>query len=181
MSMEITWLDFQLSTDNQNGRHLALSVFKRNRKRGYSGHSGFINFNKSFLFSVKCLKPGIYSFLGSASVLPLSAFKCNPNRGYSSHLDFIIHLRFSACITYWKQLSDLLTIWVTASAEGYLSASTAIFIWFPHVAMLNQWGGGVVPASPDAWATVRMREDTFFSSWICFWHNFRHHFPLPHY
>ena len=23
MSMEMTWLEFQLSTDNQNGRHLA--------------------------------------------------------------------------------------------------------------------------------------------------------------
>ena len=27
MSMEITWLDFQLSTDNQNGRHLATNFF----------------------------------------------------------------------------------------------------------------------------------------------------------
>ena len=27
MSMEITWLDFQLSTDNQNGRHLAIKIF----------------------------------------------------------------------------------------------------------------------------------------------------------
>ena len=27
MSMEITWLDFQLSTDNQNGRHLATKFF----------------------------------------------------------------------------------------------------------------------------------------------------------
>ena len=28
MSMEITWLDFQLSTDNQNGRHLATNFFQ---------------------------------------------------------------------------------------------------------------------------------------------------------
>ena len=27
MSMEMTWLDFQLSTDNQNGRHLATNFF----------------------------------------------------------------------------------------------------------------------------------------------------------
>ena len=27
MSMEITWLDFQHSTDNQNGRHLATNFF----------------------------------------------------------------------------------------------------------------------------------------------------------
>ena len=27
MRMEMTWLDFQLSTDNQNGRHLAITFF----------------------------------------------------------------------------------------------------------------------------------------------------------
>ena len=27
MSMEMTWLEFQLSTDNQNGRHLAINFF----------------------------------------------------------------------------------------------------------------------------------------------------------
>ena len=27
MSMEMTWLDFQLSTENQNGRHLAIKIF----------------------------------------------------------------------------------------------------------------------------------------------------------
>ena len=27
MSMEMTWLDFQLSTDNQNGRQLATKFF----------------------------------------------------------------------------------------------------------------------------------------------------------
>ena len=80
----MTLLDFQLSTDNQDGRHLvrifftlnffriplkpdifrfsgsatllALSIFMRDRKRGYGGHFGFINFNKFFLFSVKCLE-----------------------------------------------------------------------------------------------------------------------------
>ena len=27
MSMEMTWLDFQLSNENQNGRHLAIIFF----------------------------------------------------------------------------------------------------------------------------------------------------------
>ena len=27
MSMEMTWLDFQLSTKNQNSRHLAIKIF----------------------------------------------------------------------------------------------------------------------------------------------------------
>ena len=27
MSMEMTWLEFQLSPDNQNGRHLATNFF----------------------------------------------------------------------------------------------------------------------------------------------------------
>ena len=27
MSMEMTWLDFQLLTENQNGRHLAITFF----------------------------------------------------------------------------------------------------------------------------------------------------------
>ena len=39
MSMEMTWLDFQLSTDNQNGRHL--SVFVCDWKRGYGGQFDF--------------------------------------------------------------------------------------------------------------------------------------------
>ena len=28
MSMEMTWLEFQLSTDNQNGRYLATNFLK---------------------------------------------------------------------------------------------------------------------------------------------------------
>ena len=35
---------------------LGLSVFTYDRKRGYRGHLDFINFYKSFLFSVKCLE-----------------------------------------------------------------------------------------------------------------------------
>ena len=42
MSMEITWLDFQLSTDNQKGRHLATKIF----------------FRLNFVFRIP-LKPGI--------------------------------------------------------------------------------------------------------------------------
>ena len=84
MRIEMTWLDFQLSTKNQNGRHLAikiffyfffrfpskpgiyrfsgfasrlaLSVLVCDWKRGCGGHFGFINFNKSFLFSINCLE-----------------------------------------------------------------------------------------------------------------------------
>ena len=52
MSMEITWLDFQLSTDNQNGRHLATTFF----------------FSTYFFFIIS-LKPGIYRFSGSVSLL----------------------------------------------------------------------------------------------------------------
>ena len=39
------------------------------RKRGYSGHLNFINFNKSFLFRVKCLKGG-----GPGVVVSTAAF-----------------------------------------------------------------------------------------------------------
>ena len=35
---------------------LVLSVFMWDRKRGCGGHFGFINFNKSFLFSINCLE-----------------------------------------------------------------------------------------------------------------------------
>ena len=35
---------------------LPLSLFMSDRKRGYSGDFGFINFNKLFSFSVKCLE-----------------------------------------------------------------------------------------------------------------------------
>ena len=61
MTMEITWLEFQLSTDNQffdliffseiyllmfsgSASLLALSVFMWDRKRGSGGHFGFIIF-----------------------------------------------------------------------------------------------------------------------------------------
>ena len=68
----------------------------------------FINFNKSFLFSVNALKPGIYMYMfsGSSSLLALSVFMCDPNRSYSGHFDFIIVLRLF-CITYWKQLCQI--------------------------------------------------------------------------
>ena len=49
MSMVITWLDFQLSINNQNGRHLATIFFRLN------------------IFFIIPLKPGIYRFSGSAS------------------------------------------------------------------------------------------------------------------
>ena len=53
---------------------LALSIFMCNRKQGYGGHLDFINFNKSFLFSVECLETWHYRFSVSVSVLALSVF-----------------------------------------------------------------------------------------------------------
>ena len=61
MSMEITWLDFQLSTDNQNGRHLATNFF--------------------FIIP---LKPGIYRFSGSASLLALSVSRATENEAMAA-------------------------------------------------------------------------------------------------
>ena len=41
MSVEITWSDFQLSSDNQNGRHLATNFFfKLNWNLVYIGFQG---------------------------------------------------------------------------------------------------------------------------------------------
>ena len=45
-------------------------------KRSYGGHFGFINCNKLFLFSIKCLKPGIYRL---TSLLELPVFMCDQN------------------------------------------------------------------------------------------------------
>ena len=59
MRMEMTWSDFQLSTDNQNSRHLATNFFAQ----------------QNFFLRIP-LKPGtcIYRFSVSASLLPLPAF-----------------------------------------------------------------------------------------------------------
>ena len=66
MSIEMTWLDFQISTEYQNGRHYFYFFFRF--------HS----------------KPGIYRFSGSASLLALSFVVCDWKRGYGGHLDFSI-------------------------------------------------------------------------------------------
>ena len=55
MSMEMTWLDLQLSTDNQNSRHLAIEIF--------------FDF-----FQISLYTWYIYRFSGSASWLVLSVF-----------------------------------------------------------------------------------------------------------
>ena len=74
MRMEMTWLFFQLSTDNQNGRHLATNFF-------------------SDFFRIP-LKPGMYRFSGSASLLAFVRFHMRPKRGYGGHLDLInFHVR----------------------------------------------------------------------------------------
>ena len=57
MSMEMTWLDFQLSTDNQNGHHLAIKIV-------------FLPF---FQISLETW----YKFSGSANLLALSVFVCD--------------------------------------------------------------------------------------------------------
>ena len=89
---------------------LALSVFVCDRKRGYGGHFGFINFNKLFLFSGECLETWrIYMFLRSASLLTLSVFMCDPNRGHSGYLDFIIDLLLLAYIVLEAVVADLWT------------------------------------------------------------------------
>ena len=82
------------------------------------------HFSDSNFFRIS-LKPGIYRFSGSASLLALSVFICDPNRGYSGHFDFIIDLLLSC--DYWHNVleavvSDLWIFSVTASAEGCFSA-----------------------------------------------------------
>ena len=99
MSMEITWLDFQLSTDNQNGRHLATNFFL-------------------FFFRIPS-KPGslyIYRFSGSASLIVLSVFMWDLKQILINHFYFQL-------IALKPGIYE-----VTASAEGYLSACTVFFI-----------------------------------------------------
>ena len=83
--MEITSLDSQLSTANQNGRHLAIIFF----------------FYDLIFFFIIPLKPGICRFSGSASLLALSVFACNRKRGYGGHLYFLITKLLVNAIT-WK-------------------------------------------------------------------------------
>ena len=75
MSMEMTDLDLQLSTDNQNGCHVVTKFF----------------FLLNFFFVIP-LKPGIYIYRFSGSASLLSVFMSDPNRGFSGHLDFLIDL-----------------------------------------------------------------------------------------
>ena len=71
MIMEMTWLDFQLSTENQNGRHLAIKICL-------------------YFFFKFPSKPGIYRFSGSESLLAVSVLVCDWKRGYGGRLDFLI-------------------------------------------------------------------------------------------
>ena len=132
MSMEMTWLEFQLSTDNQNGRHLAT------------------NFVSNFFFRIPS-KPGIYiyRFSGSVSLLVLSVFMWDWKQGCDGHFDWSILINR----TYFQLIALKPGIYrVTASAEGYLSActvcfrfgiiinvlvSSVCFIWIPML-----WGYG---------------------------------------
>ena len=122
----MTWLQFQLSTDNQNGRHLAtnffktfffrisakpgiyiyrfsgsasllvLSVFMWDWKRGRGGQFGFINFNKSFFFQLIALKSGIYRVTASAQGYWSACTVFFINR-----LHFVWILRQAAALTFW--------------------------------------------------------------------------------
>ena len=81
MSMEMTWLEFQLSTDNQNGRHLTtnffstfFSEFPRNlasfscETKNEAAAAIFvlsILINRSY-FQLTAFKPGIYRVTASA-------------------------------------------------------------------------------------------------------------------
>ena len=74
-----------------------LSVFHVGPKTRLRRPFLFINFIYKFHhFQLNALKPGIYIFLGSASLLALSIFMCDQNRGYSGHFDAIIDLRLLA-------------------------------------------------------------------------------------
>ena len=71
MSMEMTWLDFQLSADNQNGHHLLITCF--------------------FYFLQISLETWyIYRFSESASLLALSVSMCDWKWGYDGHLDLYL-------------------------------------------------------------------------------------------
>ena len=71
---EITWLDFQLSTDNQNGRHLATEFF--------FDLIFFSDFSQNLVGYID------YGFSRSASLLTFSVFVCERKQGYGGHLVF---------------------------------------------------------------------------------------------
>ena len=99
MSMEMTWLDFRLSTDNQNGRHLATNFFS-------------IFFQNSFETWY------IYRLSGYVSLLVLSVFMWDWKQGCGGHFGLSILLN-----KYLQLIALKPGIYrVTASAERYLSA-----------------------------------------------------------
>ena len=100
MSMEMTWLQFQLSSDNQNGRHLIFfQLFFKNSLETWYIHIGFWGLRVYYLCPFSCETENE----AAAAILVLSILI---NRSYFQ----LIALK--ACI-YNR---------VTASAEGYLSA-----------------------------------------------------------
>ena len=60
-----------------------------------------LNFFRLIFFFIIPLKPGIYRFSGSASLLALFVFACNRKRGYGGHLYFLITKFLVNAIT-WK-------------------------------------------------------------------------------
>ena len=94
MSMEMTWLDFQIFTDNQNGRQVATNFF----------------FNLNFIFFTihsSALKLGIHVYRSpeSASLLVLSVFMCDQKR-YGGHIDFVILFHKSGASNCYQTLSS---------------------------------------------------------------------------
>ena len=90
INMEMTWLDFQLSTDNQNGRQLATKFL----------------FLTQFFFSTihsSALKLCINRSSVSANLLVLSVFMCDRKRGYGCHIDFV-NLPYAASFGYYANM-----------------------------------------------------------------------------
>ena len=130
MSMEITWLEFQLSTENQNGRHLATNFFS----------TFFQNSLETW-----------YRFSGSASLLVLSVFMLDWKLSWGGHFDFINFNKsflFSInCLGTWHIYR------VTASAEGYLSACTVFFFL---ILSIHSWCGMIAKLRIRLWLFIAL-------------------------
>ena len=90
----------------------------------YNGHFGFVNFDKSFLFAVKCLETWLIYCQGLRVYLHclfLCAIQTEAIAAIFYHRSSVIG------ITYWKQVCQICAHLVTASAEGCLSACTVFF------------------------------------------------------
>ena len=113
MSMEMTWLEFQLSANNQNGRLWRLTFF-------------FIQFFSEFSWNLV----GLYIGFRGLWVYRHCLFSCAIQ---TEAIAAILILLF--IFDYWHLVleavvSDLWTFRVTASAEVYLGAYTVFFTFY---------------------------------------------------